>query len=122
MITISLNQPFFGEQKILYCVEPRISENKCFSFQVDFYPRCIFEFEFRLNRKQDHGGFEVNFGIFGLTAMFQFYDKRHWNYDAERYMTPEEVELELKEELVLQQERKEFQNWKASRQQNVHVE
>lgn len=116
MINISLYQPFFGKHKNLYWLEPRITENKCFCFQLAFYPRCIFNFEFRLNRNQDHGGFEFNFGILGLTAEFQFYDRRHWNYDEKRYITDHEA-IEQAEDW--EKDIKEFKEWKNSRKEEL---
>lgn len=45
----------------------------------------IVGFSFRLATRCDHAGVSLDIGLFGYTAMFNFYDTRHWNTEAGRY-------------------------------------
>jgi hypothetical protein len=49
------------------------------------YQRCWFRFEVRADRKVDHAGLYLDFGVLGLGLQAAFYDTRHWNYEADRW-------------------------------------
>lgn len=43
-------------------------------------------FSFRLTTRQDHAGLMIDVGLLGHCFSFQFYDIRHWNSEAGRWM------------------------------------
>ncbi len=49
-----------------------------------------FSFHTSWTRKQDHAGFTLDFSIWKFDFEFNFYDARHWNYEADRYYYPGE--------------------------------
>lgn len=104
--------------KNLFCKNFKITKNK--SFQAESYlhrPKflyCIFDLTSRLftdeyyfinhlnifgdlfwinfsfDKKQDHAGIELGFGICGLNFGAGVTDNRHWNYDEDRWYEPNE--------------------------------
>jgi len=69
----------------------KLSKNKSIEFQLDIgheYGMASewFELNVGTRSKQDHGGFHFNFIFMNIFAlMIQFYDHRHWNYEANRW-------------------------------------
>lgn len=65
----------------LWSKEGQLSTNKFYS--IDFY-KCADEFlglELSTHlRGSDHAGPRFSVNLFGYTAVFQIYDRRHWNY------------------------------------------
>ena len=47
---------------------------------------------FRLSTRQSHGGLYFDLGLLGYSVSFNFYDNRHWNYQAGRYYKYNEEE------------------------------
>jgi hypothetical protein len=47
---------------------------------------------FRLSGRQSHAGLAIEMGLLGYSFLFNFYDNRHWNYDAGRYFQYNEEE------------------------------
>lgn len=45
----------------------------------------LISFMFQLSTRQSHGGLSMELGLFGYSFNFNFYDNRHWNYEAGRY-------------------------------------
>jgi hypothetical protein len=45
----------------------------------------ILSFMFQLAGRTSHGGLSMELGLLGYSFSFNFYDNRHWNYDAGRY-------------------------------------
>lgn len=50
-----------------------------------FKDNTIVSFMLRLTTKQSHGGLMIEAGLLGYSFIFNFYDNRHWNYEANRY-------------------------------------
>ena len=50
----------------------------------------IVSFMFRLSTRQSHGGLSMELGLLGYSFNFNFYDNRHWNYEAGRYFKYDE--------------------------------
>ena len=50
----------------------------------------IVSFMFRLASRQSHGGLMIDLGLLGYSFSFNFYDNRHWNYEANRYFKYDE--------------------------------
>ena len=52
----------------------------------------IFGHDIHLTRCEDHAGFKFELTLFGVTAMVEIYDNRHWNDDEDRWYNPGEEE------------------------------
>lgn len=52
----------------------------------------LFSFNFNLTTRQSHAGLDIEVGVFGYCFHFNFYDIRHWNYEAGRYYIYNEEE------------------------------
>ena len=50
----------------------------------------IVSFMCRLTTRQSHSGLYFDLGILGYSFSFNFYDNRHWNYEANRYFKYDE--------------------------------
>ena len=50
----------------------------------------IVSFMFRLSTRQSHSGLNMELGLLGYSFNFNFYDNRHWNYEANRYFKYDE--------------------------------
>ena len=46
----------------------------------------IVSFNFNWTIRQSHAGLDLELGLFGYDVHFQFYDNRHWNTQAGRWM------------------------------------
>jgi hypothetical protein len=46
----------------------------------------LVSFVFDWTRRQSHAGLDIEIGLFGYAAHFNFYDNRHWNIEEERWM------------------------------------
>ena len=55
-----------------------------------FKDTTIVSFMVRLGLRQSHGGLMLEAGLLGYSFSFNFYDIRHWNYDAGRYFKYDE--------------------------------
>jgi hypothetical protein len=74
----------YKEAKTPFC------KNKFFNLQIgwmtdEYYE--YFDFTCKWTRKQDHAGFNFNFGIWRFYFIFYTYDNRHWCIDCGDYMT-----------------------------------
>ena len=65
-------------------VIPTPHPSKCIELEV-FKDSTIVSFMFRWSIRQSHAGLMVDVGLLGYTFSLQYYDIRHWNYDAGRY-------------------------------------
>lgn len=45
----------------------------------------LFSFNFEWKTRTDHAGIEFEFGLFGYSLEFMFYDDRHWDYKNNCY-------------------------------------
>ena len=55
-----------------------------------FKDTTIVTFMFQLTTRQSHGGAMIDLGLLGYSFSFNFYDNRHWNYEAGRYFKYDE--------------------------------
>jgi hypothetical protein len=51
----------------------------------------------RVDWKCDHGGIHFMFVLLNFIVEWEYCDGRHWNYEANRYMTDEEIATEIAE-------------------------
>lgn len=68
-------------------------KNKFIELEVLKDPSIV-AFSFRLAGRQSHGGLYFDLGLLGYSFNFNFYDNRHWNYEAGRYFKYSEEEGE----------------------------
>lgn len=84
-----LKHPFYhtNDKQIDYFeFDKSISKNKALSIQVsDFKVGMLIFFEFVWHIKRDHAGLELSIGILGKELIINLYDKRHWNYEEDRW-------------------------------------
>lgn len=75
----------FGRHGILF-------KNKAWEIEIiGWYPNPIFEFFLDLRwRGRDHAGPRFEIGMLGFSINLMFSDRRHWNYDENRWETYEE--------------------------------
>jgi hypothetical protein len=69
-----------------------VSVNKAYELNTYYRGwRELVGFHFDLTPTgRSHAGLYLSAHLLGFEIEFEFYDKRHWNYDAERWATPEE--------------------------------
>jgi hypothetical protein len=53
--------------------------------------------ETNLTTKCDHAGLYLWFALFGLAIEYHIYERRHWNYDKDRWYLPGEEQEEWEE-------------------------
>lgn len=46
---------------------------------------AVIGFNFLWSKHCDHAGVDIQLSLFGLCIHFNFYDNRHWNYEAGCY-------------------------------------
>jgi hypothetical protein len=56
-----------------------------------------FDVSFDISTKGDHPGLKFDITAFFFGFSFSILDDRHWNWSSDRFMTPEEVEQEIKD-------------------------
>lgn len=99
-LQFSLPNPFYDPQGDYITVpyfhrENLLTENKAYNIQLDrFEAYDLVDFDLDINfHRQDHAGPSLNISLFGYTLFLQIYDKRHWNYDEDRWETVGDVLL-----------------------------
>lgn len=94
MINISFNlrNPWSQEFKNLWCrVYDTPHKNKFIELEV-YKDSSLLSCNFSLTTRQSHAGLDIEVGLFGYCFHFNFYDMRHWNYEAGRYYKYSEEE------------------------------
>jgi len=66
---------------ILWNKSGSFSQNKAWEFNGYRTGRLI-NLEFEWTLQGDHAGVRIMLGLLGYDVELQFYDTRHWNYDA----------------------------------------
>lgn len=82
-----------------WCRDWRVSKNKSIEAQISHWDWDHL-FSLRVDTYfwgSDHAGPEINLEMFGWFFNLKFYDHRHWNYDAGRFMTEAEHKAEAEE-------------------------
>ena len=65
----------------IYSIWKKLSENKTIDLSV-LRTNCILGFGFDITHRQDHAGFNINVTVLGYDVDVNFYDKRHWDKEA----------------------------------------
>lgn len=86
MISFSFNlsNPWCKRWDTIFYKDQLFANNKGSEIQV-IKDNTIVSFSFRFTTRTDHAGVSIDIGLFGYTAMFNYYDTRHWNTEAGRY-------------------------------------
>jgi hypothetical protein len=114
MFKFMIEVPFSATFKSLFCKTFSLTENKSLEVESFWQPSTIIVID--LHRvKYDHAGFYFEFGLLGLSLSLNFYDRRHWNWDEDRFMTDEEIAAENEYYLRDSELREEFDEWKKTR-------
>jgi len=82
--SFGLSNPFCSQWDTVFYKDKLFKNNKGGEIQV-VKDSTIVSFAFRFTTRQDHAGVSLDIGLFGYTAMFNYYDTRHWNEDEGRY-------------------------------------
>ncbi len=59
-------------------------KNKFWELQL-YKSSDIVDFFARVTHRQDHAGFHLGLGIFGINLEFQLYDSRHWDNEKNQW-------------------------------------
>lgn len=81
-----LGNPFSNHFKNFFCVDRLVSTNKSLVVELTYSAAVLFEAEIQWSIRCDHAGPRIEVVILGLGLHLNLYDKRHWNYDANRWM------------------------------------
>ena len=63
----------------------QISKNKAWELEHSFYDAVIFNIECKFTTKQDHAGLELVLGFLGHEVHFMIYDRRHWDFETNKW-------------------------------------
>lgn len=75
----ALRNPWVQKYRNVYEKVIPVTKNKSIEICI-FKSSCILEFSLGITGfKQDHAGFNFDFGLLSYTFDFQFYDNRHYN-------------------------------------------
>jgi len=92
MISLTLNiaNPWSKRWRNMWCRSYATPfKNKFIELEL-LKDSTIISFMLRLSTQQSHGGLSMEFGLLGYSFNFNFYDNRHWNYEANRYFEYDE--------------------------------
>lgn len=64
-----------------------LTKNKSIEFEIDTLETSnLLSVRFSVSwRGEDHAGIRASIGLLRLSASFNLYDNRHWNYDENRW-------------------------------------
>lgn len=79
-----LSNPFAHRWDTIYYKDKLFANNKGGEIQV-VKDGTIVSFGFRFSTRCDHAGVSLDIGLLGFTAMFNYYDTRHWNDEESRF-------------------------------------
>jgi hypothetical protein len=78
-----------------------LSEHKAIDFSAHWWKWKrgvnLIDVSLRVDWKCDHGGIHFTFVLLNFIVEWEYYDGRHWNYEAHRYMTDKEIAAEIAE-------------------------
>lgn len=91
-LELSINNPFARHKwKPIYSTHYKLSKNKVFEIEIQYYRSTIFLVEIDINfTKKNHAGPRINLGIFGLEFLFYLYDSRHWDYENDKWYSKDD--------------------------------
>ena len=81
-LNFSIRNPWGKEFKNLWCRSYRTPfEHKFIELEI-CKDNCIVSCSFSWTVRRDHAGLDIELGLFGYCAHFNFYDGRHWESEA----------------------------------------
>lgn len=82
---VNVRNPWSQEFKNLWCrAFDTPFKNKFVELEV-YRDSSLFSINVNWTIRQSHAGLDIELGLFGYCLHFNFYDNRHWNYEAGRY-------------------------------------
>jgi hypothetical protein len=89
-LTFNLRNPWSNKFKNLWCRAYATPFKNKF-VELEFYQNStLLCFMFGWTVQQDHAGLDIELGLFGYNAHFNFYDNRHWDSKKKAWQTYEE--------------------------------
>lgn len=83
--SVNLRNPWSQEFKNLWCkAYPTLHPSKYIELEV-YRDSSLLSININWTIRQSHSGLDIEVGLFGYCFHFNFYDIRHWNYEAGRY-------------------------------------
>ena len=78
--------------KILFSIGSKVTTNKAYELNVYYRGwRQLIDLHLDFTPTgRSHAGLHTSITLLGFEIVFEYHDVRHWNYDAERWATPEE--------------------------------
>lgn len=67
-----------------------VSKRKVIELELCKYSKDIFSTKFNLTHRTDHAGLKIEISLLSYAAIFNFYDRRHWNYKNHNWEDYEE--------------------------------
>jgi len=92
-IGFGIEWPWGHRWDVLVTKSWSLTTNKALDINV-YRNLVLLEARFEVCHAQDHAGATVWLGLLGFNLEIKFYDKRHWNYDADRWYLPGEEFLD----------------------------
>ncbi len=83
-LSINLRNPFSQRFKNLWNRIWYVMEHKYAELEV-YQDSSLLSINFNWTIRQSHAGLDIELGLLGYCVHFNFYDNRHWNYEAGRY-------------------------------------
>jgi len=91
-LNFSIRNPWSQKFKNLgFVIYDSIFKHKYIEIEL-YKDSSIICFNFSWTIRQSHAGVDIELGLFGYCVHYNFYDNRHWNYEAGRYYEYNEEE------------------------------
>jgi hypothetical protein len=85
-LNFNIRNPYSTAFKNLWC-RSYVTPFKNKFIELEFYRDfTVVSFTFNYTMRQSHAGLDTEIGLFGYNARLNFYDSRHWNAAAGRWM------------------------------------
>ena len=97
-IGFGLELPITHEIKNLYTKDFPLTKNKIFEFNL-YKDVVLVKANFDYFHAYDHAGATLWLGLLGYNLEIKIFDKRHWNYDANRWYLPGEEDMDFIESI-----------------------
>jgi hypothetical protein len=85
-LSFSISNPFSKRFETVYSTSGKITEYKCYEFEVIRNSEIIGCF-FSLTSRQDHAGLEIAFSLLSWYFAFNINDSRHWDRKTNTWET-----------------------------------
>jgi hypothetical protein len=87
----NLRNPWSNTFKNLWCNAYNTPFKHKFVELEIYKDSTIASFMFNWTIRQSHSGLDIELGLVGYNIHFNFYDNRHWNTEADRWVVYDEI-------------------------------